>query len=166
MNTSKKPLIVEDGMVVTLDYTLTVDGEVVDTSKDSEPIQFIQGSGQIIPGLEKALYGMAVGDSKEVVIVAADAYGEVDPNAFADIPRREFPPEIPLKPGVELQLRNMMGEELVAQIVSVDEEHVRLNFNHPLAGKDLNFTVQIAGLRFATPVELEHGHVHEEGQEP
>jgi len=162
---TEKPTRVEDDIVVTMDYTLTIDGEVIDTSAEDGPIQFIQGSGQIVAGLERALYGMRTGEKKELVVSPADGYGEEDPSAIADIPRSEFPPEIPLEPGVELQLTDKEGDELEAYIVSVSKDMVRLNFNHPLAGKPLYFAVQIADLRLATPEELDHGHVHAAGHE-
>lgn len=160
MKASNGPKEVQDDVIVTLHYTVTVDGEVVDTSQNDEPIFFIQGKGQIIPGLEHALYGMKTGESKEFAVAPKDAYGEVDEDAFAEIPRSEFPPEIPIEAGVELQLSNDEGEELEAFIVSADEDTVHLNFNHPLAGKKLDFSVQVIELRQATAEELDHGHVH------
>ena len=162
MNALNGPETVIDNAVVALEFTLTVDGEIVDTSDGDGPIRFIQGQGQIIPGLEKALYGMTMGDSKELAIPPKDGYGEHDPNAFADIPRAEFPSEIPLELGVELELKNKTGDTLEATIDSVDDESVRLNFNHPLAGKILNFSVKVVDLRYATQEELDHGHVHDE----
>ena len=155
--------VIGDDMVVTLDYTLIVDGEIIDSSIGSQPIEFIQGHGQIIPGLERELYGLALGDGKDVVVTATDGYGDRDPNAVADIPRDQFPSQIPLKPGVELQLRGQDGEELGAYIEEVGEETVRLNFNHPLAGKELHFSIKVVELRSATSEELTHGHVHGEG---
>lgn len=160
MKANNGPKEVQDDVIVTLHYTVTVDGEVVDTSRNDEPIFFIQGKGQIVPGLERALYGMKASESKEVVVAPEDAYGEVDEKAFAKIPRSEFPAEIPLDPGVELQLSNDEGDELEAFIVSADEDTVHLNFNHPLAGKELHFSVQVLALRQATAEELDHGHVH------
>lgn len=162
MNALAGPVTVIDNVVVSLEFTLTVDGEVVDTSDGDEPIRFIQGQGQIVPGLEQALYGMATGESKELAIPPKDGYGEHDPNAYADIPRAEFPSEIPLEPGVELELKNKTGDILEASIESVGEDNVRLNFNHPLAGKILNFSIKVIELRYATPEELDHGHVHDE----
>lgn len=161
MNALAGPVTVIDDVVVSLEFTLTVDGEVVDTSDGDEPIRFIQGQGQIIPGLEKALYGMAMGESKELAIPPKEGYGEHDPSAYADIPRAEFPSEIPLEPGVELELKNKTGDLLEATIESVGEDNVRLNFNHPLAGKILNFSVKVIELRYATQEELDHGHVHD-----
>ena len=118
MDNLDKPKTIENDIVVSLDYTLTVDGEVIDTSQDSEPIQFIQGQGQLIPGLERQLYGMEVGDSKTVVVQPKEGYGEMDPGAFTEVPRREFPPQIPLQPGVELQLTNQDGQENPAMAIS------------------------------------------------
>lgn len=161
MNEESKPQSISDDVVVSLDYTLTVDGEVVDSSEENEPIQFIQGQGQVIPGLERNLYGMEVGDTRDVVVPAAEGYGEEDPDAYADVPRSEFPAQIPLEPGIELQLTNQDGEQLQAYIESVEDDSVRLNFNHPLAGKELHFAVEVIDLRSATPEELDHGHVHD-----
>jgi FKBP-type peptidyl-prolyl cis-trans isomerase SlyD len=159
METKNKPVIADD-VVVTLKYSVSVAGQVVESSADDNPIQFIQGRGDVIPGLENALYGLSVGDQKEFNVAPEDGYGEADPDAIAKIPKAEFPPEIPLQPGVELRLKDEQGDELEAQIVTVEDEIVRLNFNHPLAGKELLFAIQVIDFRKATPEELEHGHVH------
>ncbi len=160
MSNEKNKSIVEKDVVVTLDYTLQVAGETVDTSEGGDPIVFLQGHGQIIPGLESALYGMSIGDSKNVRVSPQDGYGEIDEQAFTLIPRAEFPSDIPLEPGVGLRLRDDEGEVMDAQIASVDGENVRLDFNHPLAGKNLQFSVKVLDLREATSEEIEHGHVH------
>ena len=159
----KQPEKIADDVVVSMDYTLRVDDEVVDSSQGGEPIEFLQGHGNIIPGLEKELHGMAAGESKDVVVSAADGYGEVDPAAIIDVPRSEFPPSITLEPGVTLQVQDNEGNVMLAQIREVGADTVKLDFNHPLAGKDLHFNVKIAGLRNATDEELAHGHVHSEG---
>ena len=161
MSAIESPISVGDNVVVTLDFTLTVDGEIIDTSEGHDPIQFIQGQGDIITGLERGLYGMLTGESKVVAVAAAEGYGELDPAAFADIPRNELPPEIPLKPGVKLHLKDKDGEKKQAHIESVQKKTVRLNFNHPLAGKDLSFSVRVVELRPATQDELEHGVIQE-----
>jgi FKBP-type peptidyl-prolyl cis-trans isomerase SlyD len=165
VNDQNKPETVDNDTVVTLEYTLTVEGEVIDTSKGSEPIQFIQGQQQIIPGLEKQLYGMSVGDTKEVVVSAEDAYGELDPENYAMIPRDQFPPEIPVQPGIQLELTDEKGERVGARISEVEGDNVRLDFNHPLAGKALHFDVEVVDVRQATEEEIEHGHVHELGDD-
>jgi FKBP-type peptidyl-prolyl cis-trans isomerase SlyD len=96
------------------------------------------------------------------VVEPEEGYGEVDPENFADIPRDQFPPEIPLEVGIELELKDQEGDLIDARIVSVDGENVRLDFNHPLAGEQLHFVVKVVGLREATEEELSHGHVHGE----
>ncbi len=151
---------VQDGQVVSMEYTLHVDGELVDSSEGQEPLEFLQGEGNIIPGLEDELYGMGIGESKEVVVAAEDGYGLLDPDAFIDVPKSQFPAEIPLEAGVELQVQDENGNPMMARIDRVDNENVKLDFNHPLAGKELHFKVKVVGLRDATEEELEHGHVH------
>ncbi len=158
-------LKVTDGQVVAMDYTLRVDGEIADSSEGHEPLEFLQGVGNIIPGLESALYGMAVGESKKVIVSAADGYGEFDAEALVEVPRAEFPPQIPIELGIELQVRGQDGETMHGHISKVGEETVELDFNHPLAGKELHFDVTITALREASDEELLHGHVHQDGQE-
>jgi FKBP-type peptidyl-prolyl cis-trans isomerase SlyD len=140
---------VKDGHVVSMEYTLKVDGEVADTSEGREPLEYVHGAGNIIPGLEREITGMSVGDSKDVVVAAADGYGEEDEKAFMDVPRDQFPKEIPMKVGTD----------------TVGDKSVRLDFNHPLAGKELHFSVRVVGLRDATDEEKEHGHVHGPGHQ-
>jgi FKBP-type peptidyl-prolyl cis-trans isomerase SlyD len=156
-------LKVKDGHVVSMEYTLKVDGEVADTSEGREPLEFVHGAGNIIPGLEREMTGMAIGESKEVVVPPADGYGEEDEKAFMDVPREQFPEEIPMKVGTELQVQNQAGQPMYARIDMVGDKNVRLNFNHPLAGKELHFAVKVVGLRNASDEEKEHGHVHGAG---
>jgi FKBP-type peptidyl-prolyl cis-trans isomerase SlyD len=153
-------LTVQDGQVVSMEYSLHVDGEMIDSSRGREPLEFLQGAGNIIPGLEDELYGMEIGETKNVIVSAEDGYGELDPDAFIDVPREQFPAEIPLEVGVELQVRDESGHPMMARIDTVQADSVRLDFNHPLAGKELVFDIKIVGLRDATDEELEHGHVH------
>jgi FKBP-type peptidyl-prolyl cis-trans isomerase SlyD len=151
---------VDDGTVVSMHYTLQVDGEIVDSSEGGEPLQFIQGMGHIIPGLEHELYDMEIGQSKRITVSAKDGYGETDAAAFMDVPREAFPTDVPLESGTELELRDQAGHPMYARVDSVSVENIRLNMNHPLAGKELHFDVEIAGLRQATDEEVSHGHVH------
>ena len=160
MNAPLKPTEIADDVVVTLDYTLTVDGKVVDTTAGLDPIDFLQGYENIIPGLEKELYGLKIGNQKKIYVPAKDGYGEFDPDAIVDVPRTDIPKDIPLKTGVELQVSNEDGELLDAVITAISKDSVRLDFNHPLAGKDLTFEVTVIDLRAAEPEEIEHGHVH------
>ena len=160
MTEKSEPNLVADDVVVTMEYILTVDGEIVDSSKEDGPIQFLQGHGNIIPGLESHLGGLAVGESLQVLVAATDAYGDYDSEQIVDIPLDEFPEEICIEPGVELEMKDQDGDQLFARIVSVGKSRAKLDFNHPLAGKELTFDVTIVGLRPPTPEELEHGHVH------
>lgn len=165
METKKSPNQVADDVVVSIDYTLTVDGEVVDSTEGDDPLQFLQGHQNIIPGLEKALTGMKIGESKKVVVDPEDAYGQVDPENVIEVPRDEFPDEIPLEPGIELEVKNADGEELSATIIAITGDTVKLDFNHPLAGKKLTFDVEVIDLREASEEELTHGHVHFEDED-
>ena len=157
----EKKFSVSDDLVVSLDYTLRLeDGRVVDTSAGREPLEFLQGHSQIVPGLEQALYGMYVGDEKEVVVQPEDGYGVLDPDAFQEIPLNVFPSDITLEPGMGLELMDNSGELMLAFVAEVRPDNVLLDFNHPLAGATLQFNVKVAALRHATTDELAHGHVH------
>ncbi len=151
---------VDDGQVVSMHYTLHVNGQVLDSSEGGGPLQFIQGMGHIIPGLENELYEMKIGDSKKVVVAAKDGYGEVNSEAFMDVPRDSFPTDVPLEIGTELELRDQSDQPVYAHIETISADNIRLNMNHPLAGKELHFDVKIADLRPATDEEVSHGHVH------
>jgi FKBP-type peptidyl-prolyl cis-trans isomerase SlyD len=154
-------MTVADDIVVSLDYTLRLDdGQVVDTSTRAEPLEFLQGRGQIIHGLEQELYGMHVGEEKEVVVDPAEGYGDFDPNAFQLIPLDAFPPDVELEPGMGIELMSESGEPFVALVSKIGPEGVTLDFNHPLAGETLYFTIKIADLRQPTSEEMVHGHVH------
>jgi FKBP-type peptidyl-prolyl cis-trans isomerase SlyD len=160
-------MTVENDLVVSLEYTLRLDdGEVVDTSDQAEPLEFMQGRGQIIRGLEQELYGMSVGEEKEVVVPPDDGYGEFDPEAFQQIPLDAFPPNVELEPGMGLELMSESGEPFVAFVSEVGPDGVVLDFNHPLAGETLYFSVKVADLRRPTDEELVHGHVHNHNSHP
>ncbi len=151
---------VQDNLVVTLDYKLIVEDEMLESTEDGEPIIFIQGIGQIISGLENSLYGMEVGDKKTVVIQPEDGYGEYDPESLQEAKKEEFSEEIPLDVGTFLDLEDDEGDILSAQIIAAEEDTVTLDFNHPLAGKTLTFEITLTDLRPASEEELDHGHVH------
>jgi FKBP-type peptidyl-prolyl cis-trans isomerase SlyD len=154
---------VQDGLVVSMEYGLSVDGEMLDSSKDAGPLQFLAGYDNIVPGLEREMKGMKIGESKDVVVSPADGYGEFDEEAFMEVPRSEFPDDMEIEMGMELGVSDEDGNHQMAIIENFDDETVRLDFNHPLAGAELHFTVKVVGLREPTTEELEHGHVHEEG---
>ncbi len=152
---------VQNGVVVSMEYTLKIDGEVIDSSEGHDPLEFLTGHGNIISGLESEMIGMKVGESKNVVVPPADGYGEYDEEAFLDVPKNQFPADMPVEEGLELTVRDDSGEGRYARIESVKGETVRLNFNHPLAGDELHFNVKVVNLREPTEEELDHGHVHQ-----
>lgn len=156
---------VASDMVVGLHYSLQLeDGQSVDSSEGLEPLYFLQGHGQIIPGLEQELYGMAVGDEKRVVVAPENGYGEYREDAKQVIDRDEFPPEVELEVGTPVELYDPeSGETVDAFIAEIGDEEIELDFNHPLAGQVLHFDVQIAEVRSATASEMDHGHVHHPG---
>ena len=154
---------VQNGVVVSMEYTLHVDGELLDSSEGQGPLQFLTGYGNIIPGLENEMIGMKIGDSKDVIVQPADGYGEFDNEAFMQVSRKDFPQDMPLELNAELNVRDDEGNQKYARIESIDGDLVMLNFNHPLAGDELHFYVRVVKLREPTQEELEHGHVHEGG---
>lgn len=154
---------VQDSVVVSIEYTLHVDGELLDSSEGQGPLQFLAGHGNIIPGLESEMRGMKIGESKDVVVQPADGYGEFDDEAFMNVPRDQFPKDMELVAGVELTVRDDEGNARYARVDNIEGDTVTLNFNHPLAGDELHFHVKVVALREPNAEELEHGHVHEAG---
>jgi peptidylprolyl isomerase len=138
---------VKVGDTVRIHYTGTLnDGSTFDSSEGRDPLQFEVGSGQIIPGLDKELPGMAVGDKKTVNIPAAEAYGEKNPQMQQAIPREQIPANIPLELGMRLQMQTPEGQVIPVTVASVDEQTVTLDANHPLAGKDLTFDFEVVSI--------------------
>ena len=158
--------VVKDAMVVQLEYQLTVEGEMIDSTDldTGEPIEFIQGQGHIISGLENELYGMKVGETRQVAVEAAQAYGDVDPEAFLTLQRDDFPESMSPELGMVFEMHEPDGDTLLARVIGVEVDEVEVDLNHPLAGKDLLFDVKVVGLRPATIEELDHGHVHRHGE--
>ena len=152
---------VQDGVVVSMEYTLKIDGEEIDSSEGHGPLQFLAGHGNIVVGLEKEMKGMKIGDSKKVVVSAADGYGEFDTKAFLDVPADQFPADMKVEEDMELTVRDDSGQARYARVDNIEGETVRLNFNHPLAGDELHFDVKVVALRDPTDEELDHGHVHD-----
>lgn len=154
---------IADDVVVTIDYTLTVDGEVLDSSEEEGPLEYLQGHQNIIPGLERELAGMKIGENKKVTVASADGYGEIDEEAIVDVPFDEFPENMPIEVGIELEVTDKDENIMLATIVEVGKDTVTLDTNHPLAGKTLHFDVSVVDLRSPTEEELAHGHVHSHG---
>lgn len=155
--------IVAKDTVVKLAYTLTVDGEIIDMADEQDAIEFLQGHRNIISGLESQLDGMKVGESKTVSVSAEEGYGAVDEDAFDEVPLSEFPEDVTPEMDMELELKDAEGNDLYGRIVAIGDESVTMDFNHPLAGKELHFEIKVVDVRPATAEEIAHGHVHSHG---
>ncbi len=138
----------QNGSKVEVNYIGTFeDGTKFDSSYDrGETLSFELGAGQMISGFDDAVAGMSVGDSKDVTLEPQDAYGPHDPEAVVFYPRHMFPEEVQLSPGVTISGQSEEGYPLLAKVVSIEEERVELDFNHPLAGKTLNFKIDLVNL--------------------
>lgn len=149
------------GCVVDLDYSLHLgDGELVDRSEPGEPLSYLHGEGQIVPGLESALEGLGVGEQRKVVVDPAGGYGEHDPRGLQKVPKEAFPPGFDPQPGMELTAQGPGGDEVPFVVQKVEADGVIIDLNHPLAGKTLHFDVTVREVREASAEELEHGHPH------
>ncbi len=143
-------MTVSDGKTVSMEYTLTLENkDVIDTNVGREPLKFTQGSHQIIPGLETALAGMKKGESKQVTVAPEQAYGVPNPEAVQEVPIDKIPPDA-RKVGATLQGKDAQGRTVHPRVAEVKEQVVVLDFNHPLAGKTLNFDVKILDIEAAS----------------
>ena len=147
--------------VVSIHYTLTNDdGEVLDSSAGGDPLVYLHGAGNIVPGLEKELEGKIAGEKLEVVVPAADGYGEREGPGPQSVPRSVFE-GVDVEPGMSFVVEDEDGEEMAMWVVEVGDEEVLIDSNHPLAGETLHFSVEVVGVRAATEDELTHGHAHD-----
>lgn len=152
---------IASGHVVGIDYSLHLgDGRVIDASAPGEPLTYLHGEGQIVPGLESALEGLSAGEKKQVVVGPGDGYGEHDPRGVQEVPRGAFPAEFDPQPGMELTAEGPNGEPVPFAVREVRPDAVVIDLNHPLAGKTLHFDVTVREVRAATPEEIAHGHAH------
>jgi FKBP-type peptidyl-prolyl cis-trans isomerase SlyD len=157
---------IANGSVVGIDYSLHLgDGKVVDASAPGQPLTYLHGEGQIVPGLESALEGLDVGDRKQVVVAPPEGYGEHDLRGVQEVPRGSFPPDFEPKVGMELTAEGPNGEPVPFAIRDVKPETVLIDLNHPLAGKTLHFEVTVREVRDATDDERAHGHAHGPGHD-
>ena len=138
---------VTEGKSISLEYTLTLDDKsVVESNVGKQPLTYTHGTRQIIPGLEKALEGLAVGDTKEVTVAPADGYGEKDPEALQEVEKKLVPPDA-LVVGSRLQGKAPDGHMVYPLVAEIKDDTVVLDFNHPLAGKTLHFDVKILDIK-------------------
>lgn len=154
---------IESNKVGQIHYSLTdKDGNVIDASQEA-PLAYLHGHSNLIPGLEKELEGKAVGDKFTAEIAPADGYGEVQPHLIQEgVPKSMFQGVDNLEVGMRFEAQSEQGVHSV-EITSVEDETVTVDGNHPLAGKTLNFDIEVMGVRDATEEELEHGHAHGDG---
>lgn len=149
---------IKDGVVVSIAYRLTADGEEVEIVPKEDPIEYLHGAENIVPGLEKALAGKAAGEKVSITLKPEDAYGEYDAEDVETVDREDLPDE--LEAGMEVLLEDNAGNFFEATIKEVSDESVTLDFNMPLAGKTITYDVEILELRDADEEELAHGHPH------
>lgn len=155
---------IANGAVVSIDYKLHLgDGNVVDASEPGEPLTYLHGEGQIVPGLERDLLGLGAGDARKVIVTPADGYGDHDPAGLQHVERKAFPEDVTLEIGMEMSAVGPGGEMVSFVIREVKGDQVVVDLNHPLAGKTLHFDVTVREVRAATAEELEHGHAHGAG---
>jgi FKBP-type peptidyl-prolyl cis-trans isomerase SlyD len=157
-------MLIADQHVVAIDYTLTNDaGEVIDSSAGSEPLVYLHGAGNIVPGLENALTGKVADDELDVSIEPEDAYGEYSAELITTIGREMFEGVDELQVGMQFHASAPDGGMQIVTIRDIDGEDVTIDGNHPLAGQQLNFKVNVVSVRAASEEEVAHGHVHGEG---
>ncbi|HET59746.1 MAG TPA: peptidylprolyl isomerase [Chloroflexi bacterium] len=152
-------MVVGQDKVVHLDYVLTVEGEIADSTAGREPLPYLHGHNNLIKGLEVQLEGMQVGEGKTVTVDPENAYGVLDDSAFMDMEKNKFPENFEFNIGRPLRLNTGDGRIMSATISEVKDDVVVLDFNHPLAGKSLTFEVSISDIREATEIELSVGRV-------
>lgn len=152
---------VTDGVVVLLHYTLKNDeGEVLDSSSGGDPLPYLHGASNIVPGLEKALTGKALGEKLDVRVAPEEGYGVHHPERVIKAPRSAFPPDATVSAGEQFVMQTEDGQPVPVWVIETSDDEVTLDANHPLAGQALNFAIEIAGIRDATDEEKAHGHPH------
>lgn len=156
-------MLVQAKKVVAIEYTLKDnDGVTIDSSEGRGPLMYIHGIGALVPGLEEALEGKTKGDHLDVQIAPEKAYGIRNEQLVQSVPKEGFPTEQPLQVGMQFQAQTPQGPVIVT-VVEIQDKHLVVDGNHPLAGITLNFDVNVVEVREATPEELDHGHVHGPG---
>jgi FKBP-type peptidyl-prolyl cis-trans isomerase SlyD len=154
---------IAENTVASFHYTLTNDaGEVLDTSRGREPLAYLHGAGNIVPGLEEAMVGHKAGDSFKVDVAPEDGYGNHHEGLVQDVPRAAFQGVDEIEPGMSFQANTPQGVHSVT-VTKVTSEMVTVDGNHPLAGQTLHFDVEVTDVRAASAEELQHGHVHGPG---
>jgi len=150
-------------VVVTLEYKLSLDdGTTVEFSEESDPLVYLHGHEQIIPGLENALAGLKAGDKKSITVEPEEGYGEYDAEDFDEVPLADMPPGFEPEIGMLLEVHGEDDDDDLAVITEITADHLVLDYNHPMAGKRLHFEITVISLRDASKEEIEHGHAHDD----
>ena len=156
--------MIKKDSVVSLSYILiNENGEELDRFETANPLAYMHGHGQIVPGLENVLEGLAIGDKKEVTVTPQEGYGEVQPQLKMKVSRNKFPADVNIEPGMQFSSKMEDGREIPFTVQAIEDGAVMLDGNHPLAGETLHFSVEVVEVRLATAEELQHGHVHGAG---
>ena len=154
-------LLIGDKLVVTIHYKLTDNsGEVIDSSEGAEPLAYLHGAGNIIPGLENALVGKTAGATLQVAVDPEDGYGEIHPQLIETVPREAFEGIDTIEPGMAFEAQGSDGQARRIVVKEVSGDEIIIDGNHPLAGVELNFDVEVVAVRDASEEEIAHGHVH------
>ena len=157
-------MTITENSAVSFHYRLTDNqGQEIDSSAGQDPLAYLHGAGNIIPGLENALTGKSVGDQMVVEVAAEEGYGPVQKELIQEVPRSSFQGVDSIEVGMQFEAQTGQGGTVPVTVTAVTDETVTVDGNHPLAGKNLNFDVSIEAVRDATAEELEHGHVHGPG---
>ena len=152
---------IASGRIVSLDYRLHLgDGDIVDESLPGDPFVYLHGAGQVVPGLERGLEGLIVGDERNLVVEPQDGYGEYQTDGVQEVPRNAFPREVQLEVGQQFEARSPNGDTFPMIVKELRRESILVDLNHPLAGRTLHFDVRVLAVRDATQAELAHGHAH------
>ena len=156
-------MVIADQKVVSIHYTLTNDdGDLIDKSSDGEPLSYLHGAGNIIPGLEAALAGKSEGDKLSVSVEPEQGYGTRNDALIQEVSREIFDGVENIQEGMQFQAHSEQGTRIIT-VTKVEGDRITVDGNHPLAGEKLNFEVEVDSVREATQEEISHGHVHKEG---
>ena len=152
---------ISQNTVASIEYKLTDgEGQVLDTSEGREPLTYLHGSGNLVPGLESALEGSTTGDSLNVTVEPAEGFGERDENLIQQVPKAAFEGVDEVEPGMRFQAADEGGQQRIITVKEIEGDQVTVDANHPLAGVPLNFEVNVVDVREASEEELAHGHAH------
>lgn len=153
--------MIKKDTVVSMSYNLkNSEGEDLGSADVSKPLTYLQGAGQIVPGLENALEGLTVGDKKVITVTPKEGYGEFNPELRLKVERKLFPADSEIKPGMQFKANTGGDHEHMFTVMEIEDDQIKIDGNHPLAGQTLHFNVEIVSVRAATKDELAHGHAH------